>query len=219
MPAAQPLLSGERCLTAIPGSSFCNQRKCRAHLLSGSREAFSIAVATPLEANHCSLSRRFIRMSDWNEMWIRRDSALKRKAQPDSVRRSDEELTKAKSRAFWRGLMYQLDEDINKLNQECADDDKYQAHFTELNRNAFEITNCLRPYKTIVGRLNETNLCAELEIRTGVDNETLAEKSSKEIKFVLTSQRDVYAQYMGTKHILATSLCQTLLQELLDVEL
>jgi hypothetical protein len=54
--------------------------------------------------------------------------------------------------------MDQLNKDIIKLNQVFADDDDYQAHFTELNQNSFEITNCVRPYKTIVGRLNETNL-------------------------------------------------------------
>jgi hypothetical protein len=62
------------------------------------------------------------------------------------------------------------------------------------------------------------NLSANLEIWTGVDNETFAEKTSKEIKFGLTSERAVYAEYMGTKHNLPTSLSHALLQELLGVE-
>jgi hypothetical protein len=158
-------------------------------------------------------------MSDWiDELRIRRDSASKRNEQPDGGRQSDEELAKAKSPVFWRELMDQLRKDINKLNQVFADDDKYQAHFTELNRTSFEITNCVRPYKTIVGRLNETNLFADLEIWTGVDSETFAEKSSKGIKFGLTSERDVYALYTGTKPNLPMSLSQALLQELLGVE-
>jgi hypothetical protein len=45
-------------------------------------------------------------MSDWiDELRIRRDSALKRNEQPDSVWQRDGELTKAKSPAFWRELM------------------------------------------------------------------------------------------------------------------
>jgi hypothetical protein len=158
-------------------------------------------------------------MGDWiDELRIRRDSALKRNEQPDSVWQRDEELTKAKSPAFWRELMDQLNKDINKLNQVFADDDKYLAHFTELSQTSFEITNCVRPYKTIVGRPNENNLSANLEIWTGVDNETFAEKTGKEIKFGLTSERAVYAQYMGTKHNLPISLSQALLQELLGVD-
>ena len=99
-----------------------------------------------------------------------------------------------------------------------AGDDKYLAHLTELSQTSFEITNCIRPYKTIVGRPNENNLSSDLEIWTGVDGESFAEKSSKEIKFGLTSKREVYAEYMGTKHNLPTSLSQALLHELLGVE-
>ena len=67
-------------------------------------------------------------------------------------------------------------------------------------------------------RPNETSLSADLEIWTGADNETFAEKTSKEIKFGLTSECAVHAQYMGTKHNLPTSLSQALLHELLGVE-
>ena len=157
-------------------------------------------------------------MSDWiDELRIRRDSALKRNEQPDSVWQSDVELTKAKSPAFWGELMDQLNKDISKLNQVFADDDMYQAHFTELNQNVFEISNWVCPYKTIVGRLNETNLFADLEMWT-VDDETFAEKISKEIKFGLASKRDLYALYMGTNHNFPTSLSKALLHELLGVE-
>ena len=158
-------------------------------------------------------------MSDWiDELRLRRDSALKRNEQPDNVWQSDVELTKAKSPAFWRELMDQLNKDINKLNQVFADDDKYQAHITELNQNVFEISNWVCPYKTIVGILNETNLFADLEIWTGVDEERFAEKISKEIKFGLANKRDLYALYMGTNHSFPTSLSKALLHELLGVE-
>jgi hypothetical protein len=69
-----------------------------------------------------------------------------------------------------------------------------------------------------VGRLNETNLFADLEIWTGVDNETFAEKFSKEIKFGLASEGAVYALDMGTNHNFPTSLSKALLHELLGVE-
>jgi hypothetical protein len=72
--------------------------------------------------------------------------------------------------------------------------------------------------KTILGRLNETHLFADLEIWTSVTREIPAEKSRTEIKFGLTSERGVYAYYMGTKHNLPARLSQTLLQELLGVE-
>ena len=114
--------------------------------------------------------------------------------------------------------MDQLKKDINKLNQVFADDDKYQAHITQLNQNVFEISNWVCPYKTIVGILNETNLFADLEIWTGVDNETFAEKFSKEIKFGLASEGAVYALDMGTNHNFPTSLSKALLHELLGVE-
>jgi hypothetical protein len=158
-------------------------------------------------------------MSDWiDELRLRRDSAMKRNEQPDSVWQSDVELTKAKSPAFWRELMDQLKKDINKLNQVFADDDKYQAHITQLNQNVFEISNWVCPYKTIVGILNETNLFADLEIWTGVDEERFAEKISKEIKFGLANKRDLYALYMGTNHSFPTSLSKALLHELLGLD-
>jgi hypothetical protein len=40
---------------------FCNQWKRVTHLVRGSREAFSIAVATLLEANHSPLATFFTR--------------------------------------------------------------------------------------------------------------------------------------------------------------
>jgi hypothetical protein len=69
-----------------------------------------------------------------------------------------------------------------------------------------------------VGILNETNLFADLEIWTGVDDERFAEKISKEIKFGLANKRDLYALYMGTNHNFPTSLSKALLQELLGLE-
>ena len=127
-------------------------------------------------------------MSDWiDELRIRRDSALKGSELAGRVPQSDEELTKAKSPAFWAELMDYLEKDINRLNEKFADDDRYQAHFTELTHNAFEISNCVRPYKTIQGRLNENHLLADLEIWTSVNRETSAEKGRKTIQFGLTA--------------------------------
>ena len=141
---------------------------------------------------------------------------------------TDQELTKEGATVFWGELMDQLKKDIDKQNQTSADD-KFLAHYTERDRNVFELSNCARPYKTIRCKLDETCLIAELEISTSAQRtavkrtfqgevlERVRQTSRGEIKFGLIDD-GVCAHYMGATYDLPASLSKALLEELIGVE-